>query len=526
MGSTRNAARAMIARAIAPPPTPEPLTSERLVWFYRFGMVVALVAIAIDLGLLAFLRGDPRVDQDVLAAFGAINLPVLVVVAIAGAVLARRPDRHRWLILPLIAASHFTIIVWVYLTGTLTSYFVIAGALLTGFHRALLNWRFGALSVAIVAGMHAGAFGLEEAGVLARAPLFVEGPGPIYGSAQLRWSVMSSLGSVYFLTWAGLNVLVATLRETEGALARAERRLAEVAEGARHGRMTGRRLDGRWKLLEVVGRGGMGEVYRAVDPDGEEVAIKVLHPHLADDETMLARFRREAEVASRVPSTVGPALLEARLGGPGDRYLVMEYLRGEDLAALLRRRGRVSPAEAAALVDAAAAVVGELHARGIVHRDLKPQNLFVVDEAAPALRLLDFGIARGEADVELTSVAQVVGTPGYIAPEHLSDGAARLGPEADVYALAVIAFQLVTGQRPAPAGDRGTTPVTPVPARAIDPALPAQLDAVFALGLARAPGARPAGVRRFAELFRAAVEGRLPDDARGVIEDTVVASRT
>jgi serine/threonine-protein kinase len=235
-----------------------------------------------------------------------------------------------------------------------------------------------------------------------------------------------------------------------------------------------------------------------------------------------------------VPASIGPALLGVRLGGPGDRYLVMEYLRGEDLAGLLRRRGKLPAAEAAALIAAAAGVVGALHERGIVHRDLKPHNLFVVDAAAPALRLLDFGIARGADDAELTTAAQIVGTPGYIAPEHLY-GAVRLGPEADVYALAVIAFQLVTGQRPFPAADQNATPVEPITATAVDPALPAGLDAVFTLALARAPAERPASVAAFADLFRAAVDGRLPAEVaaraasvrhRGAaLDDTQLAAR-
>ncbi len=213
-----------------------------------------------------------------------------------------------------------------------------------------------------------------------------------------------------------------------------------------------------------------------------------------------------------MPATIAPALLDARLAS-GDRYLVMEYLRGEDLAGLLRRRRRLPLAEAAALIDACAAVIGALHQRGIVHRDLKPHNLFIVDSSGPSVRVLDFGIARGERDVELTTDAQVVGTPGYIAPEHLAGGRARLGPEADVYALAVIAFQLITGQRPFPAGDRSAAPAEPVAATSIDPGLPAGLDAVFALALAKVPAERPPTALAFAALFRQAIDGRLPDDA-------------
>jgi tRNA A-37 threonylcarbamoyl transferase component Bud32 len=515
--------RGLFLRAVGRPGTPEPISQEQRAWFFRFAFAVAMLAIVVDLGMGLLLSRDPRIDRDVLWTFVAINLPILIVIALGTAWLVRTHAASDHALIPLIVAAQVTVIVWIQVTGTLTSYFVVAGALLAGFHRAVLSWRYGAISMSAIAAMHLGAFLLEEAGALPRAPLFLEGPGPVYGSLGMRWSVMMSLLSIYGLTWAGMNILVSTLRETEGALARAQRRLAEVAEGARHGRLTGKRLDGQWDLLEVIGRGGMGEVYRAVDDvTREEVAIKVLHPHLADDDTMLARFRREAEVASRVPGSIGPALLGVRISGPGDRYLVMEHLRGEDLAALLRRRGKLPPAEAAALIDAAAEVIGALHARGIVHRDLKPHNLFVVDATGPSLRLLDFGIARGADDAELTTAAQIIGTPGYIAPEHLHDGEHRLGPEADVYALAVIAFQLIAGQRPGVGGDT-------------DFDLPAGLDAVFVLALARAPSDRPASVRAFADLFRAAIEGRLGDDVvrraatvrtRGPeLDDTQLAAR-
>jgi tRNA A-37 threonylcarbamoyl transferase component Bud32 len=515
--------RRLFLRAFGRPEMAEPLTAEQRAWFYRFALMVACLAITVDLGMGALLSRDPRIDAGVLWTFVGINVPILVAIVLGSSWLLRGPARGDRALIPLIVAAQVTVMVWIQVTGTLTSYFVVAGALLAGFHRAVLAWRYGAISMGAIAAMHLGAFLLEEAGVLPRAPLFLEGPGPVYGSLGMRWSVMMSLLSVYGLTWAGMNILVTTLRETEGALARAERKLAEVAEGARHGRLTGRRLGDQWDLLEVVGRGGMGEVYRAVnDLTREEVAIKVLHPHLADDATMLARFRREADVASRVPASIGPALLGVRISGPGDRFLVMEYLRGEDLAALLRRRGKLPGAEAAALIDAAAEVIGALHDRGIVHRDLKPHNLFVVDAAAPSLRLLDFGIARGADDAELTTAAQIIGTPGYIAPEHLHDGNAKLGPEADVYALAVIAFQLVTGQRPEAAAD--TALDTP------------GLDAVFTLALARAPGDRPSSVRELAEAFRAAIEGRLSDAVlrraealrrRGpALEDTQLAARS
>ncbi len=536
-GATRAARwRALLARAAGRPPFDEPMDAAGQRGFWAMGGVIALVAILVDISLVLSLRGDPRLDRDTLHTFAAINLPVLL-----GLLVTCRLSEGRARGLPMITvglvATHLSVMVWIQITGTLSSYFMVAAAMLVAAHRALLSWTVGALSLGVLFALHGGAFLLEEAGVLTRAPLFLSAPGPVYETASMRWSVLLSITSVYAMTWMGANVLVWSLRTTERALASAERRLAAVAEGVREGRLTGRTIGG-YHLLDVIGRGGMAEVYRGerVGDGGarggraarEVLAIKVVHPHLVDDDDLLARVRREAQIAARLPASVTPAVRDVQLAGPGERYVVLDHLDGEDLAALMRRRGRLPADEAIALLASACHAVDAVHAVGVVHRDIKPNNLFVLPGGD--VRVLDFGIARADDRGEsLTRHDIVLGTPGYIAPEMLT-GHAAVGPEADVFALGVVAYQLLTGERPFPA--EPTAPVTrdtPPPSRH-DPTLPAGLDAVLALALAAVPARRYRSAGELAVDLQRAHAGTLPPEvvARAAVpaaslDDTMIA---
>jgi serine/threonine-protein kinase len=425
-----------------------------------------------------------------------------------------------------------TVVVWIQATGTLSSYFMVAAAMLVVSNRALLTWSMGVVSVGAVLALHGGSFVLEELGVLSPAPLFRAGAGPVYQSPELRWSVIGSVSSVYVATWMGANVLIATMRRTERALASAQRRLAAAADFAREGRLTGKSLAG-YALLELIGRGGMAEVYRAVPAarrGGDPVAVKVVHPFLVDDETIITRARREAALASRLPGTVTAAVREVHLAGPGERLVVLDYLDGEDLAALLRRRHHLPLDEAIALLVAICHAVHAVHGAGIVHRDLKPHNLFVLSDGS--VRVLDFGVARADGDEALTRATALLGTPGYMAPEMLSGGAAAVGVEADVYALGVIAYQALTGQRPTPMVDPLVTPVAPPPPSHVVPGLPEDLDVVLALALAHSPTARYRSAADLAIDLERATTGTLPPEQRrraatagAMLADTLVAGQ-
>ncbi len=208
---------------------------------------------------------------------------------------------------------------------------------------------------------------------------------------------------------------------------------------------------GRYRLLEKLGAGGMGTVYRAEDTHlGRPVALKVLPAHLVSDPGAVARFRREARALAQVSH---PAIVGAYDTGAdrGQHFLVMEYVEGKDLARVVREQGRMPPTLAAEYVRQAAQALQHAHDRGLVHRDLKPSNLLLTPQRQ--VKLLDLGLARflqdqlGEAG--LTREGTGLGTPDYMAPEQFGD-ARRVDRRADIYSLGCTLYHLLAGQVPFP----------------------------------------------------------------------------
>jgi serine/threonine protein kinase len=282
---------------------------------------------------------------------------------------------------------------------------------------------------------------------------------------------------------------------------------------------------GRYQLGALIGRGGMGEVYEARDAGGDAVAVKVPHPRFGADAIARARFRREAALVRRLPRTVTAHVREVGTTATGADYIAMERLTGLDLGALLRRVDRLGPVEAAALIGAIARAIGVAHDAGIVHLDLKPSNVFLVDGALDDVRILDFGIARMHAlapEAAPVETAVVLGSPGYLPPEQIFGGHARIGPAADVFALGAIAYRAITGvpafpaRDPAAAIDEALHHV-PAPPSRIAPELPAGVDAVLAIALAKDQAARyPRAPRFAADLARALAGDPMLDLERAV----------
>ena len=215
--------------------------------------------------------------------------------------------------------------------------------------------------------------------------------------------------------------------------------------------LTGRVLAGRYLVEEVIGRGGMGAVYRAQDPRlGRAVAVKVIMVPGADaatHERLRLRFTREAQLAAGIRH---PNVVTVHDYGTDDElgldYLVMALLEGEDLARRTAGGQRLPTAAALAVVSQAARGLAAGHRRGLVHRDVKPGNLFLeVDEHGEAhVRILDFGIAQVGLDEPALAAAL---SPAYAAPEQLRGGTG-LSPAADVFSLAAVALYLLNGERP------------------------------------------------------------------------------
>src|SRR6185295_16817384 len=208
---------------------------------------------------------------------------------------------------------------------------------------------------------------------------------------------------------------------------------------------------GRFQIVRPLGAGGMGAVYEATHVDiGKAVALKVLSPAVAAIPGARARFLREAQLTSRVRH---PNIVDVTDMGTEGRhtYLVMELLRGEDLAHRLSRSGPMSVTDMADFMLPVCSAVAAAHQVGVVHRDLKPQNLFLaIGPHTVTPKILDFGISKGDDAVgagALTGTGAMIGTPFYLAPEQVMDNRSA-GPASDQYALGVILYECLTGARP------------------------------------------------------------------------------
>ncbi|WP_349269906.1 protein kinase [Mycolicibacterium parafortuitum] len=206
---------------------------------------------------------------------------------------------------------------------------------------------------------------------------------------------------------------------------------------------------GPYELHSVIGVGGMGEVYRAYDTARERmVAIKLLRPEMAADRSFQDRFRRESRVAARLQE---PHVIPVHNFGEidGQLYIDMRLVEGASLKEVLRNDGPLPPARAVAILRQVAAALDDAHANGLVHRDIKPENVLLThDDFA---YLVDFGIAHGGGEASVTSTGLVVGSSAYMAPERFSGE--RGGPASDIYSLACLLYESMTGRAPFEAAD-------------------------------------------------------------------------
>jgi len=399
------------------------------------------------------------------------------------------------------------------MAGTLGIYFLSLG-----------SSRLAALSTYIIGGlMHAVPAVLIAADVMRDPGLFRDTS--TTGRDKLLAALLVQV--IYFLTFVlarlsrratrqvieKLHSAIAQVQKREALLAEAHHELDRALAGGHLGRYSERQL-GPFRLGPVIGRGAMSEVYRAArTDDGRPAAVKVLHHDLLSSQQHLRRFQREAEIIASLRSKHVVRLYHVGIDGTGDApaYIAMELLEGHDLAFELRRDRRLDHERVLTLVDHVADALTEAAASEIVHRDLKPQNLFAVDAGgATTWKVLDFGVSKLERSGTLTH-GNVVGTPGYMAPEQARGG--DVAPTADVFALAVIAYRALTG-RPAFSGRElprvlfDVCYVQPMQPSKLVP-LPDDVERVLALGMAKNPKERIATAAEFAAGLRAAFEGGL-----------------
>ncbi len=272
---------------------------------------------------------------------------------------------------------------------------------------------------------------------------------------------------------------------------------------------------GRYRLLSLIGEGGMGKVYKAHDTViGRDVAIKVLPTELGAEPGYRERFRREAHAAARLAA---PHIIHIYDTGEidGQLYLVMPIVEGIDLQALLERDGPMSPQRAVRIIEQLADGLHAAHAAGLVHRDVKPSNALVT--ANDFVYLIDFGLAQDATAVKLTRTGMIVGSWPYMAPERFSTGATDA--RADIYALACVLYECLTGAHPFPgdslqqqsSGHFFLDPPRPTDA---DPTIPAGFDGVVACGMAKNPQTRYASARDLATAAQRALTTASAQSAR------------
>ncbi|MFF2622319.1 Stk1 family PASTA domain-containing Ser/Thr kinase [Oerskovia jenensis] len=257
----------------------------------------------------------------------------------------------------------------------------------------------------------------------------------------------------------------------------------------------GRLVDGRYHVVSRIARGGMATVYLAVDRRlDREVALKVMHPHLAegtDGEEFVARFRREARAAARLAHPGVVAVFDQGVDGETS-YLTMEYVPGTNLRHVLQDEGTLGVGRTLDLLEEILDALAAAHRKGLVHRDVKPENV-LLDESG-RVKVADFGLARAVSEGASTATSTILGTVAYLGPELIATG--RCDARTDVYSVGVLAYEMLTGRHPF----TGETPLqvafqhvnSDVPAPSdLEPWIPTEVDVLVCALAARAPEDRP-----------------------------------
>jgi serine/threonine protein kinase len=280
-------------------------------------------------------------------------------------------------------------------------------------------------------------------------------------------------------------------------------------------------LNGSFQILQKVGSGGMGAVYRALQPQmNRMVGVKILHPKLANRKDLVSRFRREARAMSQLthPNTV-KVFLYGELDD-GSLYIIMEFLEGKNLNQTVRADGPFAMERALPILIQVCGALDEAHEAGIIHRDLKPENIFIVQSAGVRdfPKVLDFGLAKmGErqmrpGSVVLTQEGMVFGTPEFMSPEQAQGKPLTAG--SDIYSLAVILYEILTGKLPFDAKSgmdhiqlHVTAKPVPLNQRVPGRVFPPLLEQVIDRALAKRPEDRFASAADFASAMRQVLEG-------------------
>jgi serine/threonine protein kinase, bacterial len=306
-----------------------------------------------------------------------------------------------------------------------------------------------------------------------------------------------------------------------------------VAAAASEDVLEGALLEGRYRVATKIATGGTSTVYRGLDTRLDRpVALKVMDSRYAGDQQFLTRFQLEARTVARLKD---PGLVAVYDQGMDARhpFLVMELVEGGTLRELLAERGPMPPHAVAAVLRPVLGGLAAAHRAGLVHRDVKPENILISDEGD--VKIVDFGLVRAVAEAGITSTSVILGTAAYLSPEQVRDGNAS--PRSDVYALGIVAYELLTGQTPF-SGDSALSVAyqrldtdVPAPSSVID-GVPAQFDELIERATARDPADRYADAQDMAEALATIVDElrlpafRVPSPRNSALHRSAAAHRT
>jgi serine/threonine protein kinase len=277
--------------------------------------------------------------------------------------------------------------------------------------------------------------------------------------------------------------------------------------------LLGKTLEGKYRIEEHLGSGGMCDVYRATHMlMGKQVAIKILKPHLAADPALAQRFEQEARAASRIHHPNAINVMDYGIGEDNMPFIVMEYVNGITLGELIRQQGGMTLERAANILRQIAGALDDAHAVGVIHRDIKPDNIIIADYGnSDWVEVVDFGVAKVQEDLNrrasLTGANVLVGTPRYMSPEQCEER--PVDARSDIYSLGVVLYEMLAGEAPFK-GDSSTrllvahTTEPPEPLRLKRPDIPATVEAVVMRALEKDPGRRPQSAGEFATEFATA----------------------
>ncbi|MCC6618511.1 MAG: Stk1 family PASTA domain-containing Ser/Thr kinase [Chloroflexi bacterium] len=270
--------------------------------------------------------------------------------------------------------------------------------------------------------------------------------------------------------------------------------------------MLGRLISGRYRLIAPLGDGGMATIWRAVDQQlDREVAVKILRPQFGTDPGFAARFKQEARSAGGLSHPNIVSVYDYGTDGTdGEQYIVMELVDGRDLATILRDRGWLSTDDAVRVAIGVASALEAAHRKGIVHRDVKPGNIMITD--AGDVKVTDFGIARAVSEASMTVTGTTLGSVHYFSPEQARGD--EVTGASDVYALAIVLYEMLTGRRPFEAETAAAVALKrlnedPPSPTAIGRPQPPGLEAIVMRAMARNPADRFPDAGAFAEALRA-----------------------